>query len=206
MDFHCNLSPGPAGHVLADVSLIHPLAAFNIDAAARIPGHAAALRDADRRRDFFADRNAQSMHSSQYLLKPWGDSVPAPCNSSAKPTTPLFPNWGTSVPSASPMRTTSCPWCSAVPSFARLPLQRASTPHACVLAGSRGRRCPPRSFRTRHASAVTGFICVGQPLGSGGALLNLVGFCWVVAGLPVALCLAHCFRCVLSWCSHDVCC
>jgi hypothetical protein len=55
-DFHYNLRPGP-GHVLADVSFIHPLAASYIRSAARTPGHAAALRDADKRRDYFADHN-----------------------------------------------------------------------------------------------------------------------------------------------------
>jgi hypothetical protein len=53
-DFHCNLRPGP-GHVLADVSFIHPLAASYLRSVARTPGHAAALRDADERRDYFAD-------------------------------------------------------------------------------------------------------------------------------------------------------
>jgi hypothetical protein len=54
--FHCNLRPGP-GYVLADVSLIHPLAASYIRCPSRTPGHAAALRDADKRRDYFADHN-----------------------------------------------------------------------------------------------------------------------------------------------------
>jgi hypothetical protein len=53
-DFHCNSRPGP-DHVLADVSFIHPVAASYIRSAARTPGHAAALRDADKRRDSFAD-------------------------------------------------------------------------------------------------------------------------------------------------------
>jgi hypothetical protein len=53
-DFHCNLRPGP-GHVLADVSYIHPLAASYLRSTARTPGHAAALRDADKRRDYYAD-------------------------------------------------------------------------------------------------------------------------------------------------------
>jgi hypothetical protein len=53
-DFHCNLRPGP-GHVLADVCVIHHLAASNLRSAARTPGHAAALRDADKRRDYYAD-------------------------------------------------------------------------------------------------------------------------------------------------------
>jgi hypothetical protein len=53
-DFHCNLRPGP-GHVLADVSFIHPLAAAYLRSAARTPGHAAALGDADKRRDYYAD-------------------------------------------------------------------------------------------------------------------------------------------------------
>jgi hypothetical protein len=53
-DFHCNLRPGPS-HVLADVSFIPPLAASYLRSAARTPGHAAALRDADKRRDYYAD-------------------------------------------------------------------------------------------------------------------------------------------------------
>jgi hypothetical protein len=52
-DFHCNLRPGPG--VLADVSFIHPLAASYLRSAARTPGHAAALQDADKRRDYYAD-------------------------------------------------------------------------------------------------------------------------------------------------------
>jgi hypothetical protein len=55
-DFHCNLRPGPA-HILADVSFIHPLAASYIQCAACTLGHVAALRDADKRQDYFADHN-----------------------------------------------------------------------------------------------------------------------------------------------------
>jgi hypothetical protein len=50
-DLHCNLRPGPR-HVLADVSFIHPRAASYLLSAARTPGHAAALRDADKRRNY----------------------------------------------------------------------------------------------------------------------------------------------------------
>jgi hypothetical protein len=53
-DFHCNLRPGP-GHVLGDVSFIYPLAASYLRSATRTPGHAAALRDADKSRDYYAD-------------------------------------------------------------------------------------------------------------------------------------------------------
>jgi hypothetical protein len=55
-DFHYNLHPGPR-HVLADVSFNHSLAASFARSAARTPGHAAAFRDADKRRDYFADHN-----------------------------------------------------------------------------------------------------------------------------------------------------
>jgi hypothetical protein len=53
-DFHCNLRPGP-GHVLGDVSFIHPLATSYPRAAARTRGHAAALWDADKRREYYTD-------------------------------------------------------------------------------------------------------------------------------------------------------
>jgi hypothetical protein len=43
--------------VLADVSFIHPLAASYICSAVRTLGHAAALRDAEKRRDYFADHD-----------------------------------------------------------------------------------------------------------------------------------------------------
>jgi hypothetical protein len=56
LDFENNLRPRP-GHVLADVSFIDPLAASYIRSAARTPGHAAAPRDAGKRRDCFADHN-----------------------------------------------------------------------------------------------------------------------------------------------------
>jgi hypothetical protein len=55
-DFHCVLRPGP-GHVLADVSFVHPMAASYVRQAARNPGHAAARRDADKRREYYADHN-----------------------------------------------------------------------------------------------------------------------------------------------------
>jgi hypothetical protein len=55
-DFHCNLRPSP-GQVLADVSFIQPLAASYLSSPARTPGHAAALRDADKHRDYYADHN-----------------------------------------------------------------------------------------------------------------------------------------------------
>jgi hypothetical protein len=55
-DCHCNLRPGP-GHVLADVSFIQPLAASYIRSAPHTPGHAAALRDANKRHNSFADHN-----------------------------------------------------------------------------------------------------------------------------------------------------
>jgi hypothetical protein len=54
--FRCNLRYEP-GHVLADVLFIHPLASSYIRSAARTPSHAAALRDADKHRDNFADQN-----------------------------------------------------------------------------------------------------------------------------------------------------
>jgi hypothetical protein len=123
-DFHCNLCTGP-GHVLADVSFIHPLAAPYTGYAARSPAHAAALRDADECRDYFANHNCPGQaFRKRSLLKLWGGSVPGKGNSSVKPPTPLSPNWSTSVPSASPMCTTSCPWFSAVTCLACLPLQR----------------------------------------------------------------------------------
>jgi hypothetical protein len=55
-DLHCHLRPGP-GHVLGDISFIHPLASSYVHLAARTPGHAAARRDADKRRDYYADHN-----------------------------------------------------------------------------------------------------------------------------------------------------
>jgi hypothetical protein len=84
-DFHCNLRPGPGvvaqmkeqylkptnttfqtcgtAHLLyllnldivpADVSFIHPLTSY-LCSAACTPGHAVALRDADKHRDYYAD-------------------------------------------------------------------------------------------------------------------------------------------------------
>jgi hypothetical protein len=52
-DFHCNLRPGP-GHVLANFSFIHPLAASYLGAVAGTPGHAVILRDADKHSDYYA--------------------------------------------------------------------------------------------------------------------------------------------------------
>jgi hypothetical protein len=57
---------------------------------------------------------APDMYSARSHLKPWGGSVPGPSNSSAKPPTPLSPNRGNNVPSASPMCTARRPWCSAI--------------------------------------------------------------------------------------------
>jgi hypothetical protein len=91
--------------------------------------------------------------------------------------TPLSPSRGTNVPCTSPMCTASCPWCSAVTYLVCSPLQRASTPHAQVLAVSGGRRCPHQRFRTRRAGAATGFDRVGWCLGSGFVLLIAVVFC-----------------------------
>jgi hypothetical protein len=81
-----------------------------------------------------------------------------PCNSSAKPPTPLSPNRGTSVPSASPMCTASCPWCSAVTYLVCSPLQRDSTPHARVPAGSGAHSCPLQKFHARHAGAAAHLV------------------------------------------------
>jgi hypothetical protein len=53
---HCNLRPGP-GHVLADVSFIHPLAASYTQSAVRTPSHTAALRNANKRQEFLADHD-----------------------------------------------------------------------------------------------------------------------------------------------------
>jgi hypothetical protein len=175
-DFHCNLHPGP-GHVLADVSFIDPLAASHIRSAAGTPGHAAALRMPTSAGTTLPTTTARNMHSARFLLKSWGGSVPGPCTSSAKPPTLLSPNRGTSVPSASPMCTASCPLCSAVTYLVCLLLQQASTQHARVLAGSGVRRCPRQRFRTRHAGAAAGFVCVGRCLGCDCALRIVVGFC-----------------------------
>jgi hypothetical protein len=130
------------------------------------------------------------MHSAPSLLKPLGGSVQGPCNSSAKPPTPLSRNRGTSEPFASPTCTASCPWCSAVTYRACLRLQRASTPHARVPTGSRGRCRPQQRFRTRHAGAAAGFVCIGRCLGSDCVLLqqhNHHDGCWVVLDLDCRL-------------------
>jgi hypothetical protein len=68
-DYHCNLRLGP-GHVPADVSFIHPLAASYIRSASRTPGHAAALQDAHKRRDNFADHNCPGYASARSHSKP----------------------------------------------------------------------------------------------------------------------------------------
>jgi hypothetical protein len=119
---------------------------------------------------------ARDMHSARSRLKTWGGSVPGPCNSSVQPPTPLSPNRGTSMPSASSMCTASYPWCSAVTYLVYSPLQRASTPNAQVPAGSGVHRCPHQRFRTRHAGAAAGFACVGRCLGSNCMLLLVAEF------------------------------
>jgi hypothetical protein len=111
------------------------------------------------------------------VFTPLRSSSQSPCNSSAKPPTPLSPNRGTSEPSASPMSTASCLWCSAVTCLACLPLQRASTPHARVPAASGARLCPHQRFHIRLAGAAVGIVCVGRRLGSDCVLPSVVRFC-----------------------------
>jgi hypothetical protein len=120
--------------------------------------------------------NARDMSSARSRLQPWDGSVPGPCNSSAKPPTPLFPNQGISVPSASPMCTASSLLCSAVTCLVCSPQQRVSTPHAQVPARSGAHRCPHQRFLTRRAGAAVGFVCVGRCLVSDCVLLIVVVF------------------------------
>jgi hypothetical protein len=55
-DLHCHVRPGP-GHILADVSFIHPLAQTYLRRAAQEAGSAARLRDSQKVRDYLRDHN-----------------------------------------------------------------------------------------------------------------------------------------------------
>jgi hypothetical protein len=174
---HSQSPPGTLGHSLqpapgpglADVWFIHPLAAPYIRSAARTPGHAVAIRDADDPRFYFANNNCPGYAFLLISFQTFGGAAPVPCKSSAKPPTPLSPNQGISMPSALPMCTASCEWCSAVTCLSCLLLQRACTPHARVPAASESgvRRSPPLKFRTRHMGAAMGFVRVRGYLSSG---------------------------------------
>jgi hypothetical protein len=82
-NFHYNLCHR-TGHVLDDVSFIQSLDSFYFRSAARTTGHAAALRDADKRWDYFADHSCPgyalraipfqtlgrfSLHAMQFLCE-----------------------------------------------------------------------------------------------------------------------------------------
>jgi hypothetical protein len=175
-DFYYNLRRGP-GHVLADVSFIHPLAASYIRSTAAPLAMPPLFGTPTSARTTLPTTTARDMHFGRSLLKPMGGSDLGPCNSSAKPPMPLSPNRGTSVPSAASMCTASFPLCSVVMYLVCSPLQRAFTPHAQVLAGSGAHRCPHQRFRTRHAGAAAGFVCVGRCLGSDCVLLMVVVLC-----------------------------
>jgi hypothetical protein len=102
-------------------SLSAPLSivmASYIRSPTRAPGHAAPLRDADKPGDYFADHDcpgyALRATSGETLRRFSPGAVQFLCEA----TTPLFPNQGTSVPSAKPLRTASYAWCSAVTSLA----------------------------------------------------------------------------------------
>jgi hypothetical protein len=156
-DFHCNLHPG-SDHVLADVSFIHPLAASYVHSTTRNPGNAAALRDADKRWDYFADHNCPGYSFHAISLKRWRSSVPVPCNASAKPPKLLSPQPGhqRAICFANVYRQLSvvqcCYLCCMLTPAAGLHNART---------GSGWIRGTPRRFRTRHAVAVAGFVGVG---------------------------------------------
>jgi hypothetical protein len=92
-DFHCNLRPGP-GPVLADVSFIHPLAASYIRSAAGTPGYARALRDADKRRDYFADHNCPRYAYRAISFETLGQFSPGAMQFLCKATHAAFPQPG----------------------------------------------------------------------------------------------------------------
>jgi hypothetical protein len=92
-DFHCNLRPGP-GHVLANVSFIHLLAASYIRSAARTPGHAAALRDADMRWDYFADHNCPEYAFRAISFETLGRFSPGAMQFICEATHAIFPQPG----------------------------------------------------------------------------------------------------------------
>jgi hypothetical protein len=92
-EFHCNLRPGP-GHVLADVSFIHPLASSYIRSAARSPGHASALRDASKLRDCFADHNCPGYAFRAISLETLGRFCPGAKQFLCEATHAAFPQPG----------------------------------------------------------------------------------------------------------------
>jgi hypothetical protein len=146
-DFHCNLRPGPV-HVLGDVSFIHPLAAY-LRSAARTSGHAAALQDADKRRDCYADHACPD-----YAFRTISFQKLGRCNFSAKPPTPPFPTPGISVTHALPTCTANPLWCSVATCPACLPLPLTSTLPARDLAGSAAHRYPLQRLRTEGCCSV----------------------------------------------------
>jgi hypothetical protein len=124
-------------------------ASIENQAAGRIPGHAAAQRDAEPRRNSFANHNCRDMRFAQSLLKPWGGSVRVSCNSSVKPPTQIdLPRPGHQHVAWFANISASCPYCSAVTCLACPQLRQASTPSARVPAGSGVAPQPSRKFRT----------------------------------------------------------
>jgi hypothetical protein len=63
-----------------------------------------------------------------------------------------------------------------------LPVSQARCP-----AESGSRRSPPRRFRTRHAGAAGGVVCVGLRLHSGLAMLAVLGFLVGFSSCPGSL-------------------
>jgi hypothetical protein len=55
-DFHCHIRPGP-GHVLGDVSFIHPLAPSYVHRSAEQAGSAARSRDQEKLNEYLRDHN-----------------------------------------------------------------------------------------------------------------------------------------------------
>jgi hypothetical protein len=73
-DFHCKLRPGP-GHVLADVSLIHPLAAFTFVPRSAPLATQPLFGTLTSAGTTTRTTPAPGMHSERYRLRPWGGTM-----------------------------------------------------------------------------------------------------------------------------------
>jgi hypothetical protein len=164
-------------------------AASCICSAARTPGHAAALRDADKRRDYFADHNCPGYAFRAISFETLGQFRPGAMQYLCEAIHAAFPQPGhqRSVCFANVHRQLSVVQCGYLSRMlsAAADLHTARTGSGWI----RGTPLPSPGSGVPHEARGCScwFGCVGRCLGSDCVLLIAVKFCYIVGLLVVFL-------------------